>query len=133
MGILLSGRDATGPILIVLPGNRLILLHFKYDIVTITMYAQTEYEDDVCRRPQNDIGLNNLEIEPQVFSPGVILSGAVFQAERRACPSEVEGDLPRTTVLREIPRPAGESAGLRNDAAFDGRFQTEPLPGSLES
>jgi hypothetical protein len=39
---------------------------------------------------------------------GVILSGAVFQAERRICH-------PQSTEA-EIPRPAGESAGLRSDA-----------------
>jgi hypothetical protein len=30
---------------------------------------------------------------------------------------------PRVRPLREIPRPAGESEGLRNDAAFMGDFK----------
>jgi len=40
---------------------------------------------------------------------GVILSGAVFQAERRISSWEV-------TNLGEIPRPAGKIAGLWDDA-----------------
>jgi len=31
-------------------------------------------------------------------------------------------------LRREIPRPAGESAGLRDDAKVDGKIQIEPLP-----
>jgi hypothetical protein len=43
---------------------------------------------------------------------GVVLSEAAFQAERRIS----RGSSP-PLVPREIPRPAGESAGLRNDAS----------------
>ncbi len=43
---------------------------------------------------------------------GVILSEAAVQAERRI--SRADGG----AVAREIPRPAGENAGLRDDAFF---------------
>jgi hypothetical protein len=50
---------------------------------------------------------------------GIILSAAVFQAERRACPEPNGEGISRglAGVAREIPRPAGENAGPRNDAS----------------
>ncbi len=64
------------------------------------------------------------------FRPyGVIPSGTVFQAERRACP-ELHGEgisSPRVTGL-EIPRSADEIAGLRNDTSAIGFARLWKLP-----
>ena len=51
------------------------------------------------------------EFECRFFLDGVILSAAVFQAERR-----ISRGVCCRSVPREIPRPAGKSAGLGNDA-----------------
>jgi len=49
----------------------------------------------------------------QFITVGVIRSGAVFQAERRISRTQ-------DSLAWEIPRPAGESAGLRDDAQEGG-------------
>lgn len=52
--------------------------------------------------------------------PGVIPTAAVFQAEGGI------SRIPRRTHPSEIPRPAGEGAGLRDDALVFG--EPRPLP-----
>ena len=60
--------------------------------------------------------LSAINVTQAHIPDGVILSAAVFQAERRACPERakrVEWDLAHSIELSEpeIPRPAGENAG----------------------
>jgi hypothetical protein len=55
---------------------------------------------------------------------GVILTGAVFQAKGRIS-ARASGDFPR-----EIPRPAGEDAGLRDDGFKRGVKKHTPLSDS---
>ena len=52
MGILQIGQAAAGRLSVVLPRNRLILLHVKYIVVHTRMYAQRKYECETCRCPE---------------------------------------------------------------------------------
>jgi hypothetical protein len=68
-----------------------------------------------------------------IIFDGVIPSAAVFQAERgiwRGGILAVRARLPSTS-LRPGSRPAGENAGLRNDAAKEDKIQIDTLPRSF--
>jgi hypothetical protein len=56
-----------------------------------------------------------------IFIDGVIPSEAALQAEL-GISRAVSGN------AREIPRPAGENAGLRDDSTEEGKIQTDTLP-----
>jgi len=59
----------------------------------------------------------------RLFSDAVILSEAAFQAERRILRAQR-----RPAAPREIPRPAGENAGLRDDASRELKFELIHYP-----